>query len=69
MLRHKNDSGIYIRSIDERVCSLQVYKPGSATHMKNQFSPLKQNVTHVCTIFVTAFKIKLHTYEDIVFQG
>ena len=55
MLRHKNDSGIYIRSIDERVCSLQVYKPGSATHMKNQFSPLETKcnscVHYICNGF------------------
>ena len=36
MERHANESGIYIRSLDERLITTEVYKPGWATHLKQR---------------------------------
>lgn len=36
MERHGNESGIYIRSSDERLVIAEVYKPGWATHLKTR---------------------------------
>ena len=65
MLHHENESGIYIRSIDERVCSLQVYKPGFATQLKQRSSSYTGAPTYVKYFFPIANIEYAKLVEDV----
>lgn len=67
MSRHENDSGIYIRSVDERVGILQIYKPGWATHLKQRSESYTGAPTYV-RHFISIADIEYGKMVEYVFK-